>query len=126
MRQKGVERLTRQEYHDLLVATSEAGGFPAINPRPDGRDVDCSFSTPDGRRCAVGVLLPLDQAAALEKALGGWCLSDVLPSIEDFIPENVNKEEMKLVQLAHDQLAYSWSHERFVKAIAFLKVPATT
>ena len=110
--------LTRQEYYDLLVKTSEDGGFPArdylYEPPP------CKYRTSDGKKCAIGIIMP-DNFYGEE--MEGKSISVILDfaihnfSIPvDWIPEGMTVADLYLIQYIHDNLPV-WDHKKFVEKL---------
>jgi hypothetical protein len=118
--------MTRREYYDLLVRTSLEGGFPSVDLTQIGPGNNgCSYRTPDGKRCAVGVLIPdWRYGPGMEGKLAGDLINEF--SLEDIIPDGMDVGQLHQVQNVHDTLAYEvddttnryvprkWDHGRFV------------
>ena len=104
--------LTKQEYYDLLVTTSRNGGFPAIRVDDHGFN-NCVYRGEDGRRCAVGLIMPDDR---YKKELEGSTASHVCKICGvDWIPEGIMAADLENIQSAHDNLSNGdWSHIDFV------------
>ncbi len=106
-------KLSLQEWYALLVRTSAEGGFPAVVP---GTTL-CRYRTPDGRRCAVGLLLSEeDYEEKLEGDLIVWP-----PQLFDKVmPWGATLCDLTRVQTAHDSIAQqgrAWSHTEFVRKL---------
>lgn len=123
--------MTKLEYRDLLVATSLAGGFPAVEKEPDGR-VACRYRTSTGKRCAVGLILPdANYAAALEGkgvfVVQGWKEPEKYDQVNRAVgepPAGMTWADLQRVQREHDFLAtpcvyagHAWPHDAFVAAL---------
>jgi hypothetical protein len=100
---------TPQAYYDLLVKTSEEGGFPAAEGN------SCLYRTSDGRACAVGLLMDDKTAESAPQ-----CQVLNLPrSILDKLPDWAPLSPLRDIQRAHDDLAWEreWEHDKFVRRI---------
>lgn len=113
-----MEKLTKQQYLDLLVTTSKQGGFPAVSEREE-----CAYRSDDGKRCAVGLILP--DAFYDSHNLEGSTVVDIadeFPEVEEFFPAGLAVKDMREIQNCHDTIAQGidyrinrvWSHDRFV------------
>lgn len=105
--------MTDVEFLKLALDTSRNGGFPATNKY--GR---CQYLTEDGRKCAVGLVIPDGHPAQAEE-----CAAVVLyerhPDLVERIPKGMNVADMTTLQGIHDYLspASRWNHSRFVELI---------
>jgi hypothetical protein len=117
--------MTKQEYYDLLVKTSLEGGFPARESWHTG----CKYRTTDGKKCAVGLLIP-DEKYSYDVERQGTVigLSAVYPDlVNSILPENMIWEHLREIQKVHDyhidkcskdqnDVPYTyWEHDTFVK-----------
>jgi len=119
--------MTKQEYYDLLVKTSLDGGFPAKDYWSDG----CKYLAKDGKKCAVGLLIPEDK---YDKDLD-W-LGPIYKVyerhkelIDSILPENITVNDLELIQGKHDShLTFcgknltsgnwkEWDHKVFVDGL---------
>lgn len=104
--------MMKQEYLELLIKTSAEGGFPAID-----YDGVCSYRAPDGRRCAVGLVIPDD---VYSEDMEG---DNVLDISDDYdlgeLVEGVNLMQLHGLQKSHDSLASqeTWDHNKFVASV---------
>ena len=112
--------MTKLEYKDLLIKTSLAGLFPCtcsivrtdISP-------PCLYKSPDnGRKCAVGILIPDDR---YRTSFEGANFRDVVDKgVGDNMPEGLTIEDLQKIQRCHDdQVSYltAWDHNLFVSNI---------
>lgn len=113
-------KFTVKQWFDELVARSKSGKFPASD-----EDGGCMYRTPEGLKCAVGVLYPddfvfrsefgsdrvyADLSGMLDDCKGAW----------DFIPDGVTPRHLRAAQAIHDRMAVSkdgWDHDRFVRSL---------
>ena len=104
--------LTKQEYYDLLVTTSRNGGFPAVRV-DDYCFNNCVYRGGDGRKCAVGLIMPDDR---YKKELEGTTASHVCKVCgTDWVPKGITAEDLENIQSAHDNLSNGdWRHIDFV------------
>jgi hypothetical protein len=109
--------MTKREYFDLLVRTSAAGLFPAVEESEESTGfVGCRYRTPDGRKCAGGLLIPDED---YDEVMEGRMIITVLErwDLKDHVPEGMTPEDLSFVQGAHDsraRLRTDWDHEEFV------------
>ena len=109
--------MTKDEYKDLLIKTSEAGHFPAMGRVNNG--VTCMYLTPEGRKCAIGILLP-DGHDAQKARVSAAFLFDDYPDLKQFIPEGMMVRDLLNIQQVHDHVALmrkEWDHNEFVNRI---------
>jgi len=104
--------MTTQEYFNLLIETSKSGGFPAT-----AEDGTCAYRGKDGKKCAVGVIIPDD---VYDVEMEGKPVYDLLEKGVDWdwLPKRdgvtVSPKDLHWVQAAHDeQVNGEWSHEKF-------------
>lgn len=108
--------MTITEYRDLIVATSLAGGFPAVQSKGSDGDPCCCYRTDDGKRCVAGLLIPDDK---YERGMeGSTCHAYIVKNVLD-IPKGMSLADVGVLQTAHDDLAFEkvWDHAAFVKKI---------
>jgi len=113
--------VTKHEYRDLLIATSAAGLFPSVN-----KAGTCMYRSGDGRRCAVGLLIPDDVYKKSMDWKGGMSATRVMTRYEIAVPEGMTMAEVVKVQVLHDTLAATtvlpfhakWDHEEFAEEVA--------
>jgi hypothetical protein len=123
--------MTKSEYYRLLVETSKGGGFPAYNQTQRV----CVYRSPDGKRCAVGLLIPDDKYVRDMDAAGNALdLFAAFPGLQSVIPEGLSKRDLFDIQGCHDQLrpgadkpwgcetdeeysSYRWDHDQFVRML---------
>lgn len=98
--------MTIQEYHDLLVKSATDGTFPSYRVRSDG-DIDCLYRGEEGRRCAVGVLIPDELYDPSYESTGAWSLPD--PLLETILPDGMTASDLELIQEAHDNCVSWWN-----------------
>jgi hypothetical protein len=121
------DKLTRQAYFDLLVKTSAEGGFPSWGlVDPDCGD-GCLYRGPDGRQCAVGLLVPDELYADYMEDVRADQLFEENPALRQVIPEGLTAGDLSGIQNVHDALAgrvshYGgiWPHEEFVAKLSGL------
>lgn len=105
--------MTKREYFELLVKTSEAGGFPSVAMCVSlcGSKLRCLYRGPDGRKCAVGLLIPDDK---FDPAINSDAVYDVIDRVD--VPEGMSEGDLNDCQKAHDALAREreWPHDDFV------------
>lgn len=120
--------MNRQEYYDLLVATSAAGGFPSIDDDPNNRM--CLYRGPDGRKCAFGLILPDDEHTPdLEgRSVDILVANGRIGTDRPWWVDGMTAKDMYLTQEAHDSTAFksadkpgSWDHALFVSKLDALK-----
>lgn len=106
--------MTKQEYYDLLAVSILNGTFPSVS---DGR---CRYYGPDGRHCAVGLLIPperysprMEGMTPLEDMPDGGAICDAID-----LPMGVSYMQLREIQIAHDNYAMkTTSEEGFFTAI---------
>lgn len=115
--------MTKLEYKDLLIKTSSAGLFPCYTTNKNG-SASCLYKSSDnGRKCAVGLLIPDDRYRTLFE--GANFTEVVDKGIGDNMPEGVTIEDLQKIQRCHDFQACdiqkgrstAWDHNLFVSAI---------
>lgn len=108
--------MTRKDYFDLLVRTSAGGEFPATHDA----GITCSYRMHDGRRCAVGLILP---DSVYEVRMEGNTVEALVKDgyIKDlsWVPDGMTLKDLGRVQSIHDSLSGydTWGHEEFVRRI---------
>jgi len=117
-----------KEYFDLLVKTSEEGGFPSVH----GIYSTCKYRNECGRKCAIGILIPDSEYRSELENNGVLELFDynLLKGDETWIPTKdgvrLTSEELNSVQLTHDLMSWQfggrWDHFAFVNKLADLKI----
>jgi hypothetical protein len=113
------ERLTKHQYYDLLVQTSASGGFPSIERRV------CRYRGNDGRRCAVGLIIPDDEykqeweGLGLEAGVDSDTEEELYCCVSNHLPVGLSLDNLADVQNAHDTQAFEpeWNHGKFVKKL---------
>lgn len=107
--------MTKQEYLDLLVATSKAGKFPARN-----EDL-CCYRTPDCERsCAVGLLIPDEM---YKPSMEGRYLDELVrdyPEVQGAFPEGMTLIDLRYAQAIHDSMRGNWCHDTFMARLLAL------
>lgn len=104
--------MTKQQYFDLLVSTSERGLFPAVG------NFGCAYRTGTGRRCAVGLLIPDDQYRRNMEGFDAFNLFRTSPELQQFIPEGMTAMDLDRVQACHDRRSGDdWNHADFVAGL---------
>jgi hypothetical protein len=108
--------MTARDYFELLCHTSRRGGFPAYEPGIGG----CRNRTSDGRKCAVGVLIPDEKYNSACEVLGPTLLAE-----EGYleIPAGLTAYELLQIRSCHDAHPVPWHHEAFVEKLRG-RVPA--
>jgi hypothetical protein len=114
--------MTKQQYYDLLVETSRSGGFPSV-----GVHDKCVYRGDNGRKCAVGLLIPDDEYSerwdkdeCTGLTCGEECPRGLLACVKRHIPEGMKLEDLEDCQSAHDMntdLNKPWNHAGFVKLL---------
>jgi hypothetical protein len=117
--------VTKREYFDLLVKTSREVGFPSTHYSNAQEGWVCDYRSPDGRKCAVGLIIPdEDYRPDFEGRGASFIVTDFLPGI---LPEGMRPDELYVVQGIHDMTARvcrvraggaAWDHELFVSRLA--------
>ena len=122
---------TKKAYHDLLLATSLAGGFPSAHDVAGM--VTCRYRGDNGRACAAGLLIPDDRyAESFEGSSIDELLGEHKPLHDLVLPEGLSALDLGAAQSAHDN-TYSqckregrkdsrgeyWDHALFVFHITF-------
>lgn len=108
--------MTKCEYYDLLLRTSVEGLFPAVVRCEFDGHPRCLYRTPDGRRCAVGVLIPPEnyRPEAEDMRPGNALQFCGVPP-----PDGLTVSDLRFVQEAHDSIGHwgTWSHAAFKSAL---------
>ena len=103
--------MTRQQYLDLLLKTSAEGRFPGYARG------SCRYMDGQGRKCAVGILLPENHPATSHKG-DVFDMTEDNPDVLELFPEGLGLTAMRIVQRAHDAVAANlrgdWDHNLFV------------
>lgn len=115
--------MTKRDYYDLLVRSATDGTFPAVRRLPDGRVTTCMYRTPDGRRCAVGLLIPPERYRPQIDQWGilAFCPVEALGKCGVCPPDGVTSLDLDEIQGYHDSLRYRWEPEEFKRLL--LRVP---
>ena len=118
--------LTAKQYFDLLVKTSSEGGFPAVT-----RSGSCCYRMENGRKCAVGIIIPNEIDTYAFEGSGISDLTDYareLLQIRSWIPDGILEGDLQKVQECHDNqvLHYDyflppWNHDKFVESLSELE-----
>lgn len=105
--------MNEAEFFKLLLDTSRNGGFPATNEYGG-----CQYLTEDGRKCAVGLVIPDGHPAQIE-GCSARSLYERYPDLVERIPKGMNVADMTTLQGIHDYLspASRWNHKRFAELI---------
>lgn len=99
---------TKAEYKKELIRRSAEGLFPA------SEGGSCKYLCEDGRQCAAGVLIPKENYCPSFEGQT-VCLRNDPRLLEALrIPEGVDMQQVRLLQIAHDACPDAWSHEWFV------------
>lgn len=120
-----MHQYTAQEYFDLLVKTSEKGGFPST--QGTGSYFCCRYRTKDGRCCAIGIVIPDDvYNPDMENSPIDELLEDGL-KLEDIGLSNFEPDDIWEIQNVHDMMAtfvttrtYGWDHDNFIFRLRLL------
>jgi hypothetical protein len=110
-----------KDWFEALVQASRDGQFPSRDP-----DRGCRYRCEDGRRCAIGFLIPDEQYSPELEGTGCRALMKLNPGL---LPPWLNPETGTMVQSIHDRMAYKighgglggWDHSQFVRDL--LDVP---
>lgn len=105
---------SKQAWLNLMIRTSLAGGFPSSEDVPCG--AKCLYRSPEGRKCAIGLLIPDER---YDKTLEG----EINARLRRRLPEwqkPMKTRELNAVQQCHDYQALDmasggWDHARFVE-----------
>lgn len=106
--------MTKQEYYDLLVKSAYDGTFPGCTPQ------GCMYRTPDGHKCAVGVLMDDATLDTIDREMLQRATVARLALYNLHIPtvEGLSSYQMGTVQDAHDQCAFAgWDASYFIARI---------
>lgn len=110
-------KVTKQQYYDLLVKTSEAGGFPSVYIHPvDHVMTGCAYLARDGKKCVVGLLMP-DGHPAQQSGHYFRTLLERTPDLANIIPEGMKADDLHDLQTIHDSMKHGWNHEEFLQRI---------
>lgn len=104
--------MTAQEYFDLLCRTSRDGGFPSMSDHANG----CAYRGDNGRKCAIGLLIPDN---IYDKSIEGTPIDALTDSWHSRIdrPSGISTRQLFQIQSAHDSRAVpgqEWDHAAFV------------
>jgi hypothetical protein len=109
--------MTKREYYDLLLRSAADGTFPGVRRLPDGR-VRCMHRTPDGRACAVGVLIPpASYLPLIDEVEPGFLPVEALGECGVRPPDGVTSQDLNEIQAHHDFLRYCWDSAEFQRQI---------
>lgn len=109
--------ISKKEYLELLQRSALDGIFPAY----DRDERACQYLTSDGRKCAVGVLIPNKLCLSkynnylMEKLVGKH------GPFRPYIPEGLDSEDLVQIQATHDNLALVWSGIDFIRSVRKLE-----
>ena len=107
------------EYKALLLETSENGGFPCYKTESED-DRTCLYRGEDGKKCAIGLLIPKEKYNYEMEKYGGINTNHL---VRDILPEWLEVDMAKNIQWAHDSVVvdanYSggWDKEKFKNEI---------
>lgn len=78
----------------------------------------CLYRAPDGRKCAVGLLIPDDRYCAPLEHCGAHSYL-VQEALIGHIPDGVTHEHLLILQGLHDSMGRSgvWAHDKFVSGV---------
>lgn len=112
--------MTKQEYFDLLVATSKAGGFPSVD------DEGCVYRGENGRKCAVGLLIPDEKyVPSMERKIVTNRFTNKPTRLFEnavCVPDGMTWLDLTKVQIVHDDYEGStWDHADFVARLLDLE-----
>ena len=104
------DQMTKKEYFDLLVSTSEAGNFPAIEGSKQ-----CKYRAPNGNKCAFGLLIPDGLYDPSMEGSTAQYLLRKYPSLQEIV-KDIDQNIIEEVQALHDKMAWEkpWNHAEFV------------
>lgn len=111
------KRLTALQYLRLLEKTSLNGGFPA------NEGDACTYRTKDGKKCAVGLIMP-DKYWIPGRNTS--CIKDIHDecSLDKWIPKGIDLDDLADIQFTHDDLTNlfdrtkkEWDHSLFMKRL---------
>lgn len=108
-----------QEYLDLLVATSLAGGFPSTKRDPATNEPTCLYRGEDGKKCVVGHVIPDEMYDPQMEKMTASALFEERPSlVPDWARDSNAERAFTEIQMVHDSLAVTgWDHDRFVEGL---------
>jgi hypothetical protein len=100
--------MNKADYYNLLVQTSAEGRFPSI--KIDGLNSSCMYRSPEGLRCAVGLIIPD------EKYKKEYEQTNVLSLVDRFglmldLPEGLTLTDLSAIQKTHDSMALQWDEK---------------
>ena len=113
--------MSKYEFKRLILNLSATGGFPAVNIQ----DKLCSYLTPEGRKCVVGVTIP-DGHPGQNARMDSHDLYKTWPELANTIPEGLSPFDMRTLQKAHDDISTGldnypspnrWNHELFAAKV---------
>lgn len=115
------ERLTAQEYYDLLVKSARDGTFPSFKDE----EKRCLYRFVDGEgkvhKCAAGVLLTDEEYRSGHIREGVSChCGDNKDVFALKLPESISLDELRSVQWSHDKIAMQdggWDAEDFIRLL---------
>lgn len=113
------QKLTEQQYYDLLAKSAQDGTFPSIVKERTG-PVRCKYrqdhTASCKQRCAAGLLIPDElYRVDMEGASACW-----IPDLIPFIPDGMDNDDVTAIQEFHDAVAKSesgWNAAEFVDHI---------
>ena len=95
--------MTKWKYYDLLVKTSAEGGFPSHDL------ANCRYRDLNGRRCAIGLLIPDDRYQSTIEGCSVYLLGIHHTNLlQDITPEGVFREDLEAIQKIHDFRVGEW------------------
>ncbi len=102
--------MTKEEYLAELETRSLNGMFPAINELGE-----CRYRTPDGQKCAIGILISDDKYSS---DMEGGNISCLIREYSLQLPEWLTQKQATELQNVHDDMSdEEWNHELFMKQV---------
>ncbi len=105
---------TKREYLDLLLKSADDGTFPSTSGSFDA----CLYRGPNGKKCAIGILIPDDK---YDPEFENASTSSVIAAA-GIVVDGLKNMDFYDIQRTHDNLAYRkiWNAEGFKTAIKAL------
>ena len=103
--------MTKQKYINLLISTSEAGGFPAMENN------FCKYRCNNGQKCVLGLLIPDQDYTAEMEGSQLTTLKNKGLFNTNWLPEGVTEDNICKIQKYHDDIGTSgaiWDNNKFV------------
>lgn len=105
--------MTNQEYLEMLVRAAHDGTFPSLNETRR----ECRYRNQEGKRCAIGLIIPDEVYAPAWEGETVHGLPQILRTLLKILLPDMTADELQSVQLLHDQHAMGkegWNTEQFI------------